>query len=223
VSLLNPEDRETVRRHLASIDRPVTLLFFSQTFGEPDSAQQTRSLLREIASLNDRVAIEEVNFVLEKERAAQFGVTGIPSIAILSEGLDTRMRFLGAPAGYEFMSLIEAIIIAGTGQAELTDETTALLAGISEPLDVKVFVTPTCPHCPRAVNLAHKLAWHSQQITATCVEATEFLDLSRQYRVTGVPKTVVNGEREIMGAVPEDLFVRGVLGLDDSQPPRTAD
>jgi glutaredoxin-like protein len=195
----------------------VTLLFFSQTFGEPESAQQTRLLLREVASLHEGIGIEEVNFVLDKERAAQFGVVGISAIALLSSGNDTRIRFLGAPAGYEFMSLIEAIIIAGTGLAELSDATKALLEGISEPLDVKVFVTPTCPHCPRAVTLAHKLAWHSHQITATCVEATEFLDMSRQYRVTGVPKTVVNGVREIMGAMPEDMFVREVLGVGASE------
>jgi predicted DsbA family dithiol-disulfide isomerase len=55
------------------------------------------------------------------------------------------------------------------------------------------------------------MAFESPQITASCVEATEFMELSRKYRVTGVPKTIVNGTVEIMGAVPEDVFVRGVL------------
>ena len=72
-------------------------------------------------------------------------------------------------------------------------------------------MTPTCPHCPRAVTLAHKLAVESPHIRAACVEATEFMDLSRKYRVTGVPKTVVNDAVEILGAVPEDAFVRSVV------------
>jgi predicted DsbA family dithiol-disulfide isomerase len=55
------------------------------------------------------------------------------------------------------------------------------------------------------------MAFESPHITASCVEATEFMDLSRKYRVTGVPKTIVNGTVEIMGAVPEDLFVRTVV------------
>jgi hypothetical protein len=59
------------------------------------------------------------------------------------------------------------------------------------------------------------MAVQSPHVRATCVEATEFYDLSRQYRVTGVPKTIVNGEIEIVGAVPEDTFVRTVLGLPD--------
>ena len=32
------------------------------------------------------------------------------------------MRFMGAPAGYEFMSLIEAMILAGTTDSRLTAE-----------------------------------------------------------------------------------------------------
>jgi hypothetical protein len=63
------------------------------------------------------------------------------------------------------------------------------------------------------------MALENPQIRATCVEATEFMDLTRKFRVTGVPKTVVNGEIEILGALPEDMFVRGVLGLPESDSP----
>jgi predicted DsbA family dithiol-disulfide isomerase len=55
------------------------------------------------------------------------------------------------------------------------------------------------------------MAFESPQITAACVEATEFMELSRRYRVTGVPKTIVNGKVEILGALPEDAFVRSVV------------
>ena len=56
------------------------------------------------------------------------------------------------------------------------------------------------------------MAFESPTITAACVEATEFMELSRRYRVTGVPKTIVNGgKKEILGAVPEDAFVESVV------------
>ena len=58
------------------------------------------------------------------------------------------------------------------------------------------------------------MAFHNPHITATCVQATEFNDLARKYRVTGVPKTVVNEEIEILGALPEAQFVRAVLGIE---------
>jgi predicted DsbA family dithiol-disulfide isomerase len=55
------------------------------------------------------------------------------------------------------------------------------------------------------------MAFASPQITAVAVEATEFPDLARKYHVTGVPKTVVNDRVEILGAVPQDAFVPGVM------------
>ncbi len=85
----------------------------------------------------------------------------------------------------------------------------------SSAIDIKVFVTPSCPHCPRAVTLAHRMAIASPHIQATCIEASEFIDLAQRYRVTGVPKTVVEGTNiEILGAVPEDTFVATVLQTD---------
>jgi predicted DsbA family dithiol-disulfide isomerase len=56
------------------------------------------------------------------------------------------------------------------------------------------------------------MAFANSNITAYAVEATEFPDLVRRYQVTGVPKTVVNEQVEILGALPEDAFVEQALG-----------
>ena len=106
MSLLSEQDRRVVREHLARIQQPVTLLLFTQTIGAPETALMARQVLDELASLNDLITVEEVNFVLEKDRAAQYGIEHIPAIVLLSNGTDTRMRYHGAPAGYEIMSLI---------------------------------------------------------------------------------------------------------------------
>ena len=55
------------------------------------------------------------------------------------------------------------------------------------------------------------MAFANEHITAYAVEATEFPDLARKYRVTGVPKTVVNDTVEILGALPPDEFVLQAL------------
>jgi thioredoxin-related protein len=60
------------------------------------------------------------------------------------------------------------------------------------------------------------MAFASPHITAFAVEATSFQDLARQYRVTGVPKTVVSvlgatDAVEILGAIPEDAFIDQAL------------
>src|SRR5687767_12502425 len=111
MALLSDQDRETVRKHLGEITEPVTLLFFTQTIGAPETAVVTKQILDELSGLSEKVAVEEVNVVLDKDRAAQYGIEGVPAIALLRGSEDTRMRFFGAPAGYEFMSLIEAVIL----------------------------------------------------------------------------------------------------------------
>ena len=212
MSLLSERDRQTVQTHFAGLTHDVTLLFFTQTIGAPETVLIAKQVVDEVASLSDRISVEEVNLVLDREKSAQFGIDRIPAIVLLRDGADTRMRFLGAPAGYEFSSLVESIILAGGDDSGLTDESKQAIAEkATAPIDIKVFVTPTCPHCPRAVTLAHRMAVESPNISATCVEASEFHDLSRQYRVTGVPKTVSSGGAEILGALPEDEFVRGLL------------
>lgn len=59
--------------------------------------------------------------------------------------------------------------------------------------------------------LAHKLAIENEHVTADVVEVGEFIDLAQQYRVRGVPKTVVNDRVEFVGAMPEARFVQQVL------------
>jgi hypothetical protein len=60
------------------------------------------------------------------------------------------------------------------------------------------------------------MAAANENITADAIEATEFMDLSRKYRVTGVPKTIVNETIEILGALPEQDFVRAALEMPEA-------
>ena len=55
------------------------------------------------------------------------------------------------------------------------------------------------------------MAVESPRVTAEVIEASEFPELSEQYQVTGVPKTVVNERVEILGARPEAAFLAEVL------------
>lgn len=224
MALLSEQDRRTVSTRLAEITNPVRILFFTQTFDAPDTARIAKQVLDEVVGLNDQISLEEVNFILEKERAAQYGIDRIPAIVLLRGEEDTRIRFLGAPAGYEFVSLIEALVLAGTGESGLTPESKALIAThVTGATEILVFVTPTCPHCPRAVTLGHRMAVESPFIRTACVDAAEFIDLSQRYQVTGVPKTVVSGESgtgvEMLGALPEGMFVRTAVGAPEPPAP----
>jgi thiol-disulfide isomerase/thioredoxin len=232
MALIAADDQDHLRADFAKMTRRVHLLFFTQTL-ECETCLQTRQILDELPALSDNIVIDEVNFVLEGDRAQQYGIDRVPAIAVVYEDdggsdetpvaepvataaapllRDSRIRFLGMPGGYEFISLVQAITLAGGRASQLSDASRERLATVDQPVTMHVFTTPSCPHCPRAVTMAHEMAFASPHVRAFAVEATEYPDLARRYRVTGVPKTVVDDDIEILGALPEEDFVTQALG-----------
>jgi alkyl hydroperoxide reductase subunit AhpF len=143
MGLLSASDEAVLRQHLAAIDTPVSLLLFTQTIGGSESGPVARQVLGELAALNDKISVVEKNFVLDTEDRTAYGIEREPAIVVLRNGEDTRMRFLGAPTGYEFVPLVEAVLLAGTGKVELEPDSQTRLASVSAPVDIKVFSTPT--------------------------------------------------------------------------------
>ena len=146
MSLITPADQTKLTEAFADLTRSVTLLFFTQTL-DCETCLQTRQILDELPPLSGRIAIEEVNFVLEKDKAAQYGIDRVPAIAVVydeaGERRDSRIRFLGAPAGYEFVSLIQAVLLAGGRSSNLSGPSLAQLAAVDKPVTMQVFTTPT--------------------------------------------------------------------------------
>ena len=87
----------------------------------------------------------------------------------------------------------------------LKETTREFLKALPSPLHLQVFVTPTCPYCPRAVVLAHQMAMENPaMIRAEGIESMEFQELASRFNVSGVPQTTINGEGgTVIGAVPE--------------------
>ena len=61
------------------------------------------------------------------------------------------------------------------------------------------------------MRLAQHMAVASDRVRAIAIEATEFPELSRAYRVMAVPKIVMNDRVEFEGALPEREFLDAVL------------
>jgi len=141
MAILSDSDRTHVRDLLSHMVEPVRLLFFSQTLN-CETCIPTRQILDELVPLTDKLTVEEFNPQIDREKAAEFGVDRVPAI-VVSSGDNRRIRFYGAPSGYEFMSLLDAIVAQSTRDSGLSEASRALLAAVKEPVDMKLFVTPT--------------------------------------------------------------------------------
>jgi glutaredoxin-like protein len=214
--MLDEKIRQEVQNALGELADPVRLVVFTQEF-ECQFCRENRQLAEEVAALNPQISTEVYNYVLDRVQVEQYGIDQIPAIAVIGEK-DYGIRFYGIPSGYEFGSLIQAIQLVSAGQPLLTDEGLKFIESVEQPLNLQVFVTPTCPYCPQAVLLAFNLALANDQVRASMVEASEFPHLAIKYQVMGVPRTVINEDYHIEGAAPEPMVLDKIReALDESE------
>jgi glutaredoxin-like protein len=222
MEILNKEVVEATKKKLAGeMKDKVTLLLFTQEPSRlivPDHlkgqecvfCKETRELLKEVSALSDKLELIIYDFSGDKEKAAEYGIDKIPATIILGQK-DYGIRFFGIPSGYEYSSLIEAILNVSMGQTGLSQKTKEALKTIDKDIHIQIFVTPTCPYCPLVVHLGHQFALESPRIRADMVESTEFPHIAHKYNIFGVPKTVINENIFLDGAVPEETFLENVL------------
>jgi len=141
MAFLSAKDEQAVKKEFERIGGPVRLTVFASELGGEHNGQ-TVALIKEVATLSDKLSVTVLNPHIDREQATAYGVTESPVVVV--EGVqDYGIRFLGIPGGYEFSNLIDSIIAVSTGQAGLSDETKATLAGLTEDVTIKVFATPT--------------------------------------------------------------------------------
>ena len=208
--MVDDRTAEKARELLGDLDMPVRLIVFTQEL-ECTYCQQNVELVTDIAGLSDKISHEVHEFEKSEELSRKYGVDKIPAIVVTADGKDYGIRFFGIPSGYEFVSLLDALRTVSTGKHELSGDTVSKIQALDKPVHIQVFVTPTCPYCPKSVVLAHRLAYVSKQITSDMVEAIEFPHLAQKYSVAGVPRSVINDGHFIEGAVPEQTYVQRIL------------
>jgi glutaredoxin-like protein len=213
MALLNEKDAKIVHERLSQMAGNVKLALFTQE-SECDYCGQTQELVDELAGLSSgKLTVEIHDLVKDSVRAESLHIDKAPALAVLGPADEDRgLRFFGIPAGYEFASLLESIDLVARGDSGLAPAIREKLHALKEPLNLQVFVTPTCPYCPKAVVTAFKMAMESPLVTASMVEATEFPELASKYQVSGVPHTVIGeSPQPMIGAYPEGAAVDMVL------------
>ncbi len=209
MALLNDKDRTAVQEQLREvIQTPVQLALFVDQ-NNCEYCDVTRELLTEVVNLHDDLQLTVYDMQADADRATELQVNKAPAIVVLggAEGTNYGIRYYGIPSGYEFATLLESIRIVGGGSGDLQPATQSYLNDLTTPVHFQVFVTPSCPHCPRAAVLAHRMAYAHPNITADVVEVTEFPELGDQYAVMGVPLTVIEEEVRVEGAAPEPMVL----------------
>lgn len=141
MGLLSERDRRAAQDRLEAMERPVRLVHFTQELECP-TCPEARRLLQDVAELSDKLSLEIYNPQLDREVAAQYQIDKVPATAIAAE-TDYGIRFYGLPVGYEFATLLEAIVDVSRGRSGLSPATVERLRAVDRPVHLQVFVTPT--------------------------------------------------------------------------------
>ncbi len=210
MNFLQEEQIRDIKDIFKNLKNPVEILFFGQKLN-CDFCADTESLLRQLCSIDGRLQFHSYNFLNDVDTVKKYLITNVPAIVIKSAKKDFGIVYYGVPSGYEFSTLIETIIFVSREENDLSPETLEMLKYVKTPVIIKVFVTPTCPHCPRAAIMAYRFAMANDYIGACTYEASEYPQLVQRYNIMGVPKIVFNEEIQAEGAIPESAFLGNVL------------
>jgi len=170
-------------------------------------------MFTELEEIDSRLTHTVHDMAEEEKKAAEMGVENVPAI-VFNGKKEGQLIFYGIPSGYEFASLLETLgAVSGEDSPLFSPEMQEYLKKITSPVNLKVFVTPSCPYCPSAALSALMAAKLNKNIKAEVYEVTEFPAVGDHYKVEGVPKTVINETEEIVGGYPEQSLKEKIEGL----------
>jgi len=198
LGVLNDEVRKSMKSVLSAMTDKVKILYFEKPNHEVNNVYD--EILEALEEANDKIKVVR----LGKDDLTKYNITKLPTIQIMGKNKGA-IRYCGLPSGYEFGGLLQELVDVSSGKTHLSKSTIEFLENIDKELHLMVFVTAQCPYCPQAVKLAHDFAMNSDKVVAEMINAPEFMELSQQFHVQGVPHTVINnGKGEFVGAYPED-------------------
>lgn len=147
VKLLNLDLTEQVKGLFETqLINPVTVLYFYNN-ETCDNCSETGQLVEEITSLSDKLTLVSYDQQSDLSQAQKYHVKHTPTLVVAAGNADSLVdhgiRFAGMPSGYEFGSLIQAIILVSRRDSGLKSDVRGQLIELKKPVHLQVFVTPT--------------------------------------------------------------------------------
>lgn len=213
MAFLNDDIKKQITELFAPLKKDVQIVLFTKET-DCDSCEDTKGFIEEMAALNDGLSLSLYDINTDSDKAKELHVEMTPAIVLLDEnGKDFGIKYNGIPAGHEINSFITGILEVGGAGEELPAEVVERIAKIDKPVDIKVFVTLSCPHCPGAVAKAHKIALLNENVRAEMIEANTFSEISQKFNVSGVPKIIFNEGADLVGNQPLEEFLSTIETL----------
>lgn len=160
--------------------------------------EELKQFLDELSVVSDKITIEHTS---DKDiRYREFGIDKLPALAFVdSQGKFTGGKFHGIPGGHEINSFVLTLLNT-TGEGKTFDsDILTRINKIDSNVDLKVFVTLDCHHCPDVVTNTQQLAIQNDNISAQMIDVFLFPDLAEEAGIKSVPTVIYNDKVQTIG------------------------
>jgi alkyl hydroperoxide reductase subunit AhpF len=144
--LLNEGVTRQVKQAFEQLQQPVQVLFFGKKSG-CEYCDDTHQLVEEVVGLSDKLSLRVYDLDDDAAVAKEYKVDKAPGLVITggdgAQAVDYGVRIAGIPAGHEFTSLIHDLLLVSGRDSGLAESTRQFLDGLTQPVHLQVFVTPT--------------------------------------------------------------------------------
>lgn len=203
--VLSESDKTEIKKILSNMDGRVDVLLFTSQSG-CFSCSKTETLMKELDGLSDKIALKTYDIEKNKDMVTKYNIELVPAIVVIGKE-DYGIKHYGFPGGKEFNPLIEAVIDSSRSRPRAPDEIERKINSIANPVEVKIFVTPTCPYCPDMVRVANAYAIVSDKVSTVTIMSNEFEDYSKKYKISAVPTTIINDTFKKEGKIEIEEFI----------------
>lgn len=177
--MLDTQIQAQLSAYLEKLQQPIELV---ASLNEGAKSAEIRALLRDIATLSDKVSVREDGTATLR-----------PSFGVARVGEPARVTFAGVPMGHEFSSLVLALLQVGGHPPKIEAELIEQIKALSEPMYFETFISLSCHNCPEVVQALNLMAVLNPNISHTMIDGADFQDEVKSRNIMAVPTAMLNG------------------------------
>ncbi|MFW9894458.1 MAG: thioredoxin family protein [Candidatus Thorarchaeota archaeon] len=213
--------KEIIKTEMAKLAKPITLKVFTSQKVQADGSKiracmdcgQFMALLRVYEeNSNGMLTIEEHSIDDNPEFAKKYDITRVPTILFIDNNGREVIRYLAAPKGGEIQPFIQSIFIFA-GMPNYYESTIKQNLNRIKPSTIKIMMTETCPYCPQVISVSNAFAIASEgKIRTIIIDIIANPDIGQYYDAAGVPYTIINDQKTIVGMVGAPEILKALIG-----------
>jgi thioredoxin 1 len=210
--LIDSQTREFLKRKYGQeLKEDVDVKVFTRDIiisGEnPEYAQFSKELVRELSQINNKIKAEYLS--LGDESAKELGLSFSPTI-IIGKNNDYSIQYWGVPAGQISSTLIETISLISQRKSGLRESLREKLKNIDKNVLIETYFSLDSAASNQAVLLSNRIAIELPgRIISRALEVEKAIKEAKISKVPGLPIVIFNENKDssISGFIPEEKLI----------------